>query len=46
MFKAGGISLLGPIFLKGDALSEKIGSVSIVMPFFLIKNVEWPTHIK
>jgi hypothetical protein len=27
---AGGINLLGPILLKGDALSEKIGSVRIV----------------
>ena len=37
---AGGINLFGPMFLNGDALSEKIGSVRIVTPFFLIKKVE------
>ena len=36
---AGGISRLGPINPKGDALSEKIGSVRIVSPSFLIKKV-------
>ena len=37
---AGGINLFGPMFLNGDALSEKIGSVRMVTPFFLIKKVE------
>ena len=37
---AGGINLFGPIVLNGDALSEKTGSVRIVNPFFLIRNVE------
>ena len=27
---AGGINLFGPMFLNGDALSEKMGSVKIV----------------
>ena len=40
MLIAGGISRLGPINPKGDALSEKIGSVRIVSPSFLIKKVE------
>ena len=41
----GGINLFGPIFLKGDALLENIGSVRIVTPFFLIKKVECPIQI-
>ena len=43
--RAGGINLFGPIFLKGEALSEKIGSVKMVIPFFLIKKVECPIQI-
>ena len=43
---AGGMSLLGPKFLNGDALLENIGSVRTVKPFFLIKKVECPIHIE
>ena len=42
---AEGINRLGPINPKGDALSEKIGSVRIVSPSFLIKKVECPIQI-
>jgi len=43
---AGGISRFGPKFFKGEALSENTGSDKIMMPFFLIKKVEWPIQIK
>ena len=45
MLIAGGINLSGPILLKGEALSEKMGSVIIVTPFLFIRKVEWPIQI-
>ena len=42
---AGGINLLGPNLLNGEARSEKTGSVNIVVLSFFIKKVEWPIHI-
>ena len=42
----GGINLLGPNRLNGEALFEKTGSVKITKLSFFIKNVEWPIQIK
>ena len=43
---AGGIRRFGPKFFNGEALSENTGSDKIVIPFFFIKKVEWPIHMK
>jgi hypothetical protein len=42
----GGINLLGPNLLNGEALFEKTGSVKITKLSFFIKNDECPIHIK
>ena len=43
---AGLISLLGPIKEKGDARSEKIGSINIFSPSRFNRIVAWPTQTK
>ena len=43
---AGGISLLGPANLTGEALFEKTGSVRIVSPSFLIRYVACPIQMR